>query len=266
MSAFECLFCRLARCQSVRSLRSNFEWVYFIPLCFAEVRGHGVVIICVNTCVQCFSFGEYFFEWIRVVFCNGSDFLFDYRRSVFWKVTEIIHLRNIVRTSRAVAGESMSINLSLSVIFYGKGVPRRWYLFAVAVVPAAGCTGPGGRRAAPVEPWCRYRSEVSGFGRDAGGGAAACIHLWPARGERRSRSVRRLKVARHVTRGVHTTHSLLALTPADLPSPCSVPDSRVCNRIRLIGTTSWLSREQMIKRKPFYYFSYFHAITNQTTP
>lgn len=112
-------------------------------------------------------------------------------------------------------GDSMSINLS--VIFYGKGVPRRPRTCRRREDCWGRSDGEGRRRISGCWHGGVDSGEVSGMDRhweasrarswDEGRGAfvrsTACIHLWPARGGRRSRSVRRLKVAGHVTEGAH---------------------------------------------------------------
>lgn len=106
----------------------------------------------------------------------------------------------------------MSINLS--VVFYGKGVPRRvvgtcvrqagWQRSMVSACCEAGwwrrrwCIRGEWRCSSGVQCW---GPRATAGGRRVAGAGCGSVHspLTRARGERRSRSVRRLKVAHHVT-------------------------------------------------------------------
>lgn len=119
----------------------------------------------------------------------------------------------------------MSINLS--VIFYGKGVPRRPYTCWRREVFWGRDNGEGrwrlNRCCHGVVDWRevsgirrRSRSRQSGGAGCGGTNRADGVHspLTRARGERRSRSVPRLKVAGHVTKGAHPLASASRLTPS----------------------------------------------------
>lgn len=130
----------------------------------------------------------------------------------------------------------LDVNKLVGCILWERCAASHWYLFS-----AGGCSRPGwwpaGWRSARQCHGVVDRVEVSivvgGAGRRRGARGVQRVHspLTRARGERRSRSVRRLKVARHVTRRV--------LTPAPrapratLPTLCCV-DSRVHSTIKCI--------------------------------
>lgn len=166
----------VARCHAHSAARYNF-----IPLCFAEVRGHGVAVA--RFCALC----SMFFLLKRIYWVNRHNkfvekvFIHSNEDCACVRVNErSVHLRNSW-------WDLMSINLS--VVFYGKGVPRR----------AGTCSRRVGARGRDSdyklnavglwEPWSRRQDRgeyvlwisVEQRARDAGR-ATACIHLWPARG------------------------------------------------------------------------------------